>query len=321
MGLLQNTISTTLSRLGENTTKTVSKGAAKLFSKNLVNNLVKINSGGTDYVQFPINLLSRSDIGQYTSLHCNAMQTETWSGKDKKTFLGSIYLPLPKELGVSYSSNWSSVEGGMMGTAESQNLIDNLRSGQFDEAKAGAWEASLKSGKYSLAKAGWGVLEASGLRETLEHSIQRVLNPMRLLNWSAPDFRSFTFTWELTPSSGKEAEELNQIIYWVKRYIHSPSDSNDITLKYPPLWNIRFIDAQSDKRNGNKFLFKTDQCAITNVSVDYTAKGNVFHRVGEDGQGFHAPNGIRLSISFTETKILTQSDFDISGYPTDKPTP
>jgi len=145
------------------------------------------------------------------------------------------------------------------------------------------------------------------------------MNPMKLLNWNAPDFRSFSFSWELVPSSGKEAEELNQIIYWLKRYIHTPSSSTDTTLDYPPLWDINFMDATTTAQE-NKFLFKLKECAITNIAVDYTAKGNVFHRTGKDGLGHHAPNGVKLTVAFTETKILTQNDFGDS-YSSTKPTP
>lgn len=319
-GAVNSAISSAKSQAGTVLNKAVSSGAAKLFGSNLINNLVKISSGGNEYIQFPSDLLNRKDIGQYTYLSCKDTKFD-WQGKSKKTVLGAVYLPLPKELNVDYKSNWSSADGGA-GTL----YIDSIK-GISEAFKTGSLNAAInpmsETAGYMGAKKIAEAAGAVGAREALENQLGRVLNPMKLLNWQTPDFRSFSFTWDLVPTAGQEAEDLNQIIYWLKRYIHTPSAPSEITLQYPPLWDIHFVDSSAGSINdgiGNKFLFTTKECAITNISVDYTSKGNVFHRTGTDGKGHHAPNGIRLSIQFTETSILTQSDFG-TAYPTNKPTP
>ena len=303
MSTVGNIISSAASKkvanlLGGNT---ISSSAAKLFSKGLVKNLTKINSAGNEYIQFPRNLLGRSDITQYTYLYCKHETILDSEGNQQKTNLGAIYLPLPLELNVDYKSNWSSADSGITGTPGIQTA------GGLNVGEAG--RILKDAAGYAGAKILFEAAEGVG-RAGVENAIQRVLNPMKLLNWNAPDFRSFTFTYELTPANGEEAESLNEIIYWLKRFIHTPSAPGSATLLYPPLWDIYFIDATAgDGKSPNKFLFKTEECAITGVSVDYLAKGRVFHRTGEDGKGYHAPNGVKISIAFTETKILTQNDF------------
>lgn len=296
--------------LGTSTGTSVSSAAQKLFSSNLINNLVSINSGGNDYVQFPDDLLSRSDVTQYTYFTCYTDSVENWQGIKKRTYLGSIYLPLPRDLSSGYKSSWSSAEGGIF--AKAGESLANLGSAIYagTDIPGSAWEGLKGTGGYAAMKASLEAAETIGAKAAIENATQRTLNPMNLLNWKSPDFRSFSFTWELVPSSGKEAEILNQVLYWLKRYIHTPSDPSDITLKFPPLWDIIFVDSQGLNGNaGNKFLFRAKQCAITDINVEYNTKGNAYHRVGEDGQGYQAPNGIKLSISFTETTILTQKDF------------
>ena len=318
MSTVGNIISSAASKkvanlLGGNT---ISSSAAKLFSKGLVKNLTKINSAGNEYIQFPRNLLGRSDITQYTYLYCKHETILDSEGNQQKTNLGAIYLPLPLELNVDYKSNWSSADSGISGTSGIQTAIKSAyQTGRLnaEEAKRILMEAGMPAAQdtawYAGAKMSFEAAEGVG-RAGVENAIQRVLNPMKLLNWNAPDFRSFTFTYELTPANGEEAESLNEIIYWLKRFIHTPSAPGSATLLYPPLWDIHFIDATAgDGKSPNKFLFKTEECAITGVSVDYLAKGRVFHRTGEDGKGYHAPNGVKISIAFTETKILTQNDF------------
>lgn len=330
MGILSNAVSSAVSTItssgGSSIKGQISSSASKLFTGKFdVNNLKKINSGGNEYIQFPSDLLGRKDISQYTYLSCKDHKFD-WKGTSKKTNLGAIYLPLPKELNANYKSNWTSADGGALGRSAGQSAIRALKTGNIasDALGMGAIEqtAEYRVGK-KLLDMGGGVadkLGGEGGRTAMEHALGQVVNPMKLLNWNAPDFRTFSFSWELMPMSGSESDDLNQIIYWLKRYIHTPSNRQAVTLDYPPLWDIHFVDAYAAKGVGNKYLFTTKECAITDISVDYTAKGKAFHRVGKDGKGFHAPNGVTLSISFSETTILTQEDFGTT-YPTDKPTP
>lgn len=294
-----NIISSQVSNLIGGATKEISAGARGLFSANLINNLTKIEN---DAINFPLDLMERSDITQFTYFRVKDVAQKSADGSIEETFLGGIYLPLPKELTVPYKSNWSSVEGGAGGTAGAQAAIkDMFDSGGVDWGGIGG---GLKdSGSYAGASALYTAAEGAGLRAGAEHATGKVLNPMKLLNWQAPDFRSFSFTYDLIPHSAKESEELNKIIYYFKKYIHTPSAPGSITLQYPPLWDIHFVDKANMNGSGNKYLFKIMESAITEVSVDYTVNGNVFHRDTK------APNGVKLSISFTENKILTQSDF------------
>jgi len=105
----------------------------------------------------------------------------------------------------------------------------------------------------------------------------------------------------------------------------------------PPLWNIKFVDGKDQVATiqntngitdpqipglnvsnvgnvGNKYLFQLKDCAITSFDVDYTSKGSSFHGPDASGNGNHAPTNVKLTISFTETAILTQEDFEAT-YP------
>lgn len=305
---------------GSSKTGSVSSAASKLFGGNLINSITPINSSGNDYIQFPDDLMSRNDITQYTAFKCADWATQSWSGNKKKTNLGVIYLPLPRDLTSEYKSDWGSEEGGLGATVKS-GIQDVINSSNFADGAGAAFGGLGNAGEYKAKKIIHGSVDGFGMGAAYKNLTQEVMNPMNLLNWKSPDFRSFSFSWNLVPSSGKESESLNQIIYWMKRFIHTPSAPNASTLKYPPLWDVNFVDntGLNPNTNGNKFLFKMKECAITSISVDYNGNGNSYHRMGIDEQGFQAPNGIKLTIGLTETKILTQHDFN-TGY-SDKPTP
>ena len=157
------------------------------------------------------------------------------------------------------------------------------------------------------------------------------------MQWKGPDFRTFNFTFDLVSSSAEEAETLNKIIWWFKKYVHTPSKALDGVMVQPPLWNIKFVDGKDQVATiqntngitdpqipglnvsnvgnvGNKYLFQLKDCAITSFDVDYTSKGSSFHGPDASGNGNHAPTNVKLTISFTETAILTQEDFEAT-YP------
>lgn len=289
----------------------ISSGALKLQATNIINNLVPINKSGNDYIQFPNNLLSRSDITQYAYLKCKSKTQSGWSTNKKATHLGSVFLPLPRGISNSYKSNWGMVEGGLKAAAVAE--VKKTAGADWENKLETALGGTGHAVGYAAKKAIHTTFEAAGAGDVYQNAMKEVMNPMNLLNWKAPDFRSFSFSWELVPSSAEEAESLNEIIYWMKRYIHSPSGPTESTLKYPPLWDIQFVDSRGGSgvgnKQANKFLFETKECAITDISIDYNAFGNAYHRGDENGIGYHAPNGIKLSISFTETRIITQTDY------------
>lgn len=296
---------------------TIAAPAKSLFSGAFKPNNKTTIKNSADYIQFPNDLLNRSDIQQYTKLVCKDNEI-SWNGTTtKRTYLGAIYLPLPAELNVEYRSDWSSEAAGWSGTTGMQSAMKDAvgsastGSATFNGFQKAAASAIQDAANYKVAAAIQEKAAEAGMGAVVQKALQKVVNPMKLLLWNSPDFRTFSFSFDLVPVNGSEAEDLNQIIYWLKRYIHTPSAPDAITLDYPPLWDIEFVDSQnfSSQSKPNKFLFKTSECAITNINVDYTAKGKVFHRVGEDNNGYHAPNGVKISISFMETKILTQKDF------------
>jgi hypothetical protein len=294
--------------LGGNTKGTaISSAASKLFSGNLINNLVPINKSGNDYIEFPSSLLSRSDVSQYTYFKCYAEEQPGWETNKKITNLGSVFLPLPRDLSSSYKSGWSSAEGGVAATIP--DTAENISNAEGIRAK---FQAGIGgTGEYAGKSMVHGAMGVGG--PAYEHFTKETMNPMNLLNWKAPDFRSFSFNWLLVPNSAEEAETLNEILYWMKRYIHTPSAPDSATLKYPPLWDIKFVDSTGiNSKKGNKFLFETKKCAITDITIDYNSIGNAYHRANKDGLGHHAPNGIKLTVSFTETVIITQNDYKSS---------
>lgn len=236
------------------------------------------------YLQFPANITTRPDISQYTYLGAHSNISEYNEVVDRIHPLGSLYLPLPKDLSVGYKSNWSTTDMGASASPDAKALFTNIGT-------------NIMTGGDSF------------VQNYAKMKLKAISNPFKYTEYKGPELRSFTFSWDLVPTTGAEADALNKIIWTLKKYIHTPSSAFDGMLAQPPIWDIGFIDRINSDRSANKYLFQLKDCAISSLDINYFANGRAFHGEGSDKTGFHAPNGVNITIQFTETTILTQNDF------------
>ena len=127
-----------------------------------------------------------------------------------------------------------------------------------------------------------------------------VRNPQMELIYSSPVLRKFVFDFRLIPRSGVEAASILDIIESFK--FHSApqilSGTGGRYLVPPAQFQIEFYNGDGTQ---NLKLFKTKNCVITGVSVDYTPNGfATFY----DGM----PVEIRMQLNFQETSIISKSD-------------
>lgn len=216
------------------------------------------------------------------------------------TTVGQIFLPLPTNLGADYSANWSGNalspleyaireygKTGDIGAATEAYTKRMFLSGVGLLGQTAAGKLGIAS--KTVAAAGGAVVKGAGV----------ALNPFQQLLYSGPNFRTFSFDWVLSPASKEEAQSINKIIWYFKKYMHTASGIDDMFFAYPGFCTIKFMD--KDGKN-IPYLFGMKECAITRVNVQYERK---FHTDG-------APVAVRLSVDFLETALFTQNDFSDS---------
>jgi hypothetical protein len=155
-------------------------------------------------------------------------------------------------------------------------------------AEAAAAIASKVVGGEDFAKLG--LFATSGL----------VRNPQMELIYSSPVLRKFVFDFRLIPRSNVEAAAILDIIESFK--FHSApeilSGAGGRYLIPPAQFQIEFYNGDGTQ---NLKLFKTKNCVLTGISVDYTPNGfATFY----DGM----PVEIRMQLNFQETSIISKSD-------------
>jgi hypothetical protein len=137
-----------------------------------------------------------------------------------------------------------------------------------------------------------------------------VQNPMLEILYSSPAFRTFRFDFMMYPRSEKEALEVQNIIDRL-RFHQAPEvlkQGNGFFLVPPSEFDITFM--YNGKENPN--IPKISTCVLESIDTDYSP-GGPFAAYEVPGQtsptkgGTGMPVGIRLSLQFKETEIITKS--------------
>ena len=122
----------------------------------------------------------------------------------------------------------------------------------------------------------------------------------------AMNVHSFEFTF--VPVSSQEAEIVNRILNAFQEYAlpaetgQIVTGANGILASFPALYEIRFFGADTKPMRD---IADIPDCILSNVDVIYDPTGT--GRLTIDGR----PISYRLSLTFTETKIMTRNDWRI----------
>ena len=148
-----------------------------------------------------------------------------------------------------------------------------------------------------------------------------VINPQLELIYTSPSFREFRFDFMLYPRSSKEALEIHRILNRL-RFHQAPELLQEgaagglgaFFLVPPSEFDIKFY--YNGRINPNIPPIST--CVLTSIETDYAPNGWSAYEVpgnagvptlGKTG----TPVGIKLSLVFQETEILTKQTYDDKG--------
>jgi hypothetical protein len=219
---------------------------------------------------------------------------------------------MPDTMAFDYNQSYSDVSLGdspfAAAAAAGSSLADALKSG------ASAEQIGKAVGNLTPFVAGY-ILNQSNIGKAIFATQGAVVNPMLELLYSSPSFRSFRFEFMMYPRSEKEAAEVQKIIGRLK-FHQAPEyvkGSSGYFLVPPSEFDIKFM--YNGKENMN--IPKVSTCVLTDINVDYAPNGFAAYEVFGDGKpslgGTGMPVGIRLSLQFKETEILTKSNFSSRG--------
>ena len=105
----------------------------------------------------------------------------------------------------------------------------------------------------------------------------------------------------MTPRNSSEANQIKLIIRSLKKHM-SPQLGNgeQVFLKAPNIFELKYKNGQND----NQYLNRFKQCALENMSVNYT--GENVYATYEDG----APVSTILDLTFKELEPIYSADYN-----------
>lgn len=253
-----------------------------------------------------------------------------------------VYLAMPNQLQTSYSPAYRQVDVGVAGIFAAQALGGtNTDVNQFAETLQGAANAALPEVAVSaLAAAASGANSALGLQGNIDAnsllalSRGKVFNPFSEQIFSNMAFRTHQFQFKMLSRSMEEAREVKNIINYIKHGavpILGGDASDDalgdtITLggdssvasrnrfmEVPDKFDLKFVrmspegtlSSEADGLGSMHFKIHTSVC--TGVQVNYTPDGQYSSFKNINGEMVQVP-ALQLSLSFTETRMITQGD-------------
>ena len=137
-----------------------------------------------------------------------------------------------------------------------------------------------------------------------------VANPLQTLAFTGVDLKSYTFTWDLFPSSKADSDRIKKIVNLLKHKALPQVGAGEATvqgmnrafLKYPSVVRLNLIGVDESH------FVRFKPAMLTDVSVDYSGPAS---QVGIMKGG--RPAAVTLTLSFTELTIHTSEDYPITA--------
>jgi hypothetical protein len=125
------------------------------------------------------------------------------------------------------------------------------------------------------------------------------MNPNTVTSFQNMNMRTFVFNFKMVAESQEESATIKQIQNFIRTYMYASAGSGGYLLSYPAKWDIKFMLGGSSKEN--PYLPRIYECYLTNFQTTFNSSS---HLTFVDG----APTEVDVSITFQETRVLTQND-------------
>ncbi len=230
---------------------------------------------------------------------------------------GTILLPIPANIADSNSVTYADgsldgITGQIFGSVQSAMDVGGKDLGEIASnltAEATNVGSTLAQGDF--AKALTASLAAQAANIPMGGSLTRdqifartsgeILNPNMELLFNGVKLRTFKFSFKLTPRDRAEAEQIKLIVRAFKENMSPKLTGGENTfLKTPNIFELTYKKGTRT----HPFLNKFKQCALTDMSVNYTGEGTYATYTEGD------PISMILELGFKELEPIYDVDYD-----------
>jgi len=229
-----------------------------------------------------------------------------------------ILLPIPQNVSDSISVTWGDdnlnpVQGAAVALANSA-VNGTIKIPTLSEVQEKFNNSNIKQDDLkgiSSYIAGMAVntlganVSASGV---LTRTTGKILNSNLELLFNGVNLRTFQFAFDLAPRSNSEAQEVKQMIRTFKKTMSAKNGgggsgdnpNSGLFIDSPSVYQLTY-------RSGSRkhpFLNTFKPCALTDISVNYTASGT--YATYDDGSPVH----LQMSLTFKELNPVYNEDYE-----------
>ena len=220
-----------------------------------------------------------------------------------KRMKGSIALPVPANISDTNAVEWGADSMNAVQAALA-NIGMNFLTGRDAAGEITKTASGVAANKEELkTMLGTAVVEAatgSAGGSLLTRATGNIMNPNMELLFKKPTLRPFEFTFKLAPRSKQEAKQVIGIIRTFKQSMAVIRSESNLFLKTPHTYKLQYKHRGSD----HPFLNKFKECALMNMSVNYTPDGN--YATYEDG----VMTAYEMRLSFTEIEPIFNDEYN-----------
>ena len=215
----------------------------------------------------------------------------------------SVAMYFPPTVTQSYNVKYGETEMGV-GTVTGADIIAGFTGFDANNMKK-AMGAAMDGLRTAVTGLALGAIEQvpgfAGAGAAVGIARGKVIVPKMEVTFEGVGKRNFSYTFMFTPSSQKEADEIQNIIQLFRENAAPDySDGLGIEMTIPNTFDIAYYSGATE----NKYLHRIGECYCENVNVTYGGDKMSFHTPNTKGA---APTRITMQLDFKEMQTITKS--------------
>ena len=220
-----------------------------------------------------------------------------------KRSIGSVILPIPGGIQDGQTVTWGESSMTPIDMAKANAALTGVTKGlgemvgeigNMGRNLAGA----VDDNQDELAAVIAGM--AAGAGNMLTRTTGAIANPNMELLFGGPSLRTFSFQFQLSPRSKKEAMQAIKIIRFFKQGMAPIRTKSMLFMKSPHTFKLSYRKSANEEQ---KYLNKFKECALGTFGVNYAPNGN--YSTFEDG----VMTAYQISMTFRELNPIYNDDY------------
>ena len=226
------------------------------------------------------------------------------AGKNIQMIKDTIVLYMPDDVSVNYKANYEGAEIGLA-VAAGASIGDLMKGnvGGGDMAKG----LGMQFAKFIEPVLNLGSLTtAQGLNALIQRKTGLATQPMAEMTFTGIDFRTFSYSFTMTPRSREEAREIKRILdtFTFHMLPEKLGEGAPLAFRVPSEFTIRYMYRGGENNYLNHLTF----CALTNMKIDYGG-GERYQTFRPDETGA-PPIQTKVSLEFQELELIDKRRFN-----------